>query len=324
MRALVAFAGVLLLGLSTAGHAKTIKTFEVGGWSAGAYTDEGKFSHCAGTAGYNSGIHVTVLIGRKYNWGVGFSNPAWRLTPGAEIPLAYVIDGGDVQQVTAKAISPTGVIVGFGGNSDRFQNFSRGRVLRIAASDQVFTFNLTDTSRLLPMLLNCVNEQVSPAPVRAAVTRPELRADAMVFAANLLSEAGVTGFRIATSNELPDIKADVVWVAGDVVGTVNVLPVILPRQIDELKALMVGTRAKECKGTFFSGSMPDDSGDSRLVRVFTTCQTDKTTTTDYYLVVPRKAGGYYMMRTMTEGKSETPAKEVDANIRKAVFKVLPK
>lgn len=323
MRALVAFASALLIGWSTAGHAKTIKTFEVGGWSAGAYTEDGKFSHCAGTAGYNSGIYVTVLISRKYSWGVGFSNPSWRLTPGTEIPLAYVIDGGDVQQVTAKAISPTGVLVGFGGNSDRFRNFSRGRVLRIAASDQVFTFNLTDTSRLLPVLLNCVNEQVNPAPARAAVSRPELRADAMVFAANLLSEAGVTGFRIATSNELPEIKADVVWVAGDVVGTINVLPSIQSQQVDELKSLMVGTRAKECKGTFFSGSMPDDNGDGRVVRVFTTCQSDKTLT-DYYLMVPRKAGGYYMMRTMTEGKSEAPAKEVDANIRRAVFKVLPK
>jgi hypothetical protein len=46
--------------------------------------------------------------------------------------------------------------------------------------------------------------------------------------------------------------------------------------------------------------------------------------TSYYLAVPRKAGGIYILRTMTTAGSEKPAKEADASIRKAVFSAVPK
>ena len=91
--------------------------------------------------------------------------------------------------------------------------------------------------------------------------------------------------------------------------------------------MVIGGEAKGCKGMFFSGSIPDD-GKEQMLRVFTTCQVKETSATIYYLAVPRKAGGIYILRTMTaagaSAEAEKPAKEADAGIRKAVFTAVPK
>jgi hypothetical protein len=325
--------GLCLISLQAA-DAGTLKRFKVGSWDSGAYSDgtRGKFTHCAGSAKYDSGIIVTLIINKEYNWGVAFSHPAWNLTQGMDIDLAYVVDGGEARKTTAKAVSNKQALIGFGGSTDRFKEFSRGYVLKVAAADQLFTFNLTDTSKLLPALLSCVTQQLNPTPVLAssanpaptpAVQRPDFKAEATVIAANLLSQAGVTGFRIATADELPELKADAVWVAADIIGTINVFPTIATKDLDEVRSIIIGGDAKTCKGTFFSGSIPDDGKDNQLTRVFTTCQV-KETSTSYYLAVPRKAGGVYILRTMTTAGSEKPAKEADASIRKAVFSAVPK
>jgi hypothetical protein len=243
------------------------KRFKVGSWESGAYSDGtlGKFTHCAGSAKYDSGIIVTLIINKEYNWGVAFSHPAWNLTQGTDIDLAYVVDGGEARKTTAKAVSNKQALIGFGGSTDRFKEFSRGYVLKVAAADQLFTFNLTDTSKLLPALLSCVTQQLNPTPVLAspanpapAVPRADFKAEATVIAANLLSQAGVTGFRIVTADELPEPRADAVWVAAGVTGTINIFPTIAIKDLDEVRSTIIGGTAKTCKGTFFSGSIPDD------------------------------------------------------------------
>jgi hypothetical protein len=105
-------------------------------------------------------------------------------------------------------------------------------------------------------------------------------------------------------------------------GTINIMPTVAPRDFDDLRSMVIGGDAKGCKGMCFSGSIPDD-GKEQLIRVFTTCQAKETAATIYYLAVPRKAGGIYILRTMTAAGalagSEKPVKEADAGIRKAVF-----
>ncbi|SDT13160.1 hypothetical protein [Bradyrhizobium canariense] len=334
MRRILGLAAIICWIAFQPSEAAQLKHFKVGAWDSGAYSDgpQGKFSHCAGSASYNSGVIVTLLINREYKWGVAFSHPAWNLTPGTDINLAYVVDGGEPRATTAKVVSNKQALIGFGGDSDRFKEFSRGYFLRIAAANQVFTFNLTDTAKLLPALLNCVTQQLNPAPVLASTAtrtaapvgqRGDFRAEATVITANLLSQAGITGFRIATAQEFPELKADAIWAASNVIGTINILPTATAKDLDELRSAVIGNDAKACKGMFFSGSIPDD-GKEQLIRVFSTCQVKDVSATNYYLAVPRKAGGIYILRTMTASGSEKPAKEADASIRKAVFTALPK
>lgn len=322
---------IALVSSSNNSWAAMLQKFQVGEWSGGAYSEDGsrKFSHCAGTTFYNSGIFVTLIVGRTYQWGVQFTNPAWNFMPGSKIELAYVVDDGEPRPAVGTALTANRVLIGFGGDVKGFQNFSRGRVLKIAAAQKVFTFNLTDTSKLLPALLNCVNSRMNPAPAVAKSSTPatnsDHRAEAAVIAANLLSQAGISGFRLATSGELPEIKADAIWVAQDAIGSINVMPSVQSKDLDEVRSIIIGSDAKACKGTFFSGSIADDGDQSnqQLTRVFTTCQVKDLPVTNYYMAVPRKAGEMYFIRTMSSGLSEKPAKEADGNIRKAVFTALP-
>jgi hypothetical protein len=337
----VLFALGALMGLVAPppGQAAQLKHFKVGSWEGGAYSDDSlrnKFSHCAGSASYKNGAIVTLIINKEYKWGVAFANPAWKLTPGANLDLAYVVDGGEPRATTAKAVSNNQALIGFGDDSARFKEFSRGYQLRVAAANQVFTFDLTDTAKLLPALLNCVTQQISPIAVTASAPTaapapaphsPELRAEAIVIAANLLSQTGISGFRIATPGEFPELKADAVWTAPDVMGTINIMAGAAQKDLDNIRSMVIGSEAKGCKGVFFSGSIPDD-GKEQLIRVFTTCQEKEASATIYTLAVPRKAGGIYILRTMTAAGastgSEKPVKEADAGIRKAVFTAVPK
>ena len=83
------FALAVLVGLVALppGQAAEMKHFKVGSWEAGAYSDDSlrnKFSHCAGSASYKSGLVVTLIINREYKWGVAFANPKWNLKAGLQ------------------------------------------------------------------------------------------------------------------------------------------------------------------------------------------------------------------------------------------------
>ena len=238
----------------------------------------------------------------------------------------------------AYAISAEHVTVPLQDSTELFARFRRGNVLRVAAADQVFSFNLTGTSQLLPILLRCALQNGNPAivtnpfeksrpivekakPSTTPADRSAERAEATILAANLLSQAGIQGFVLLDQSELPDVKADAKWRSENLFGTITVVPDIQPSQISEVPSVLIGGAAKACKGTFLSGAIPDESKNS-FARIFTTCNNGKDTTTVYYLAVPRKAGGAYIMTTAAVG-SEVPAKEADSNIRTAAYKVLP-
>ncbi len=117
MYKLIGIAALFCLTTLQPGQAAPLKHFKVGSWEAGAYSDDGlrnKFSHCAGSVTYKSGIIVTLIINREYKWGVALANPAWNLKPGADVAVAYVVDGGEPRATTAKVVSNNQVLIGFG------------------------------------------------------------------------------------------------------------------------------------------------------------------------------------------------------------------
>ena len=83
---LFAICGVVLAltgGLRSA-SAELMYNFQVGTWSAGAYTKQNarQFNHCAASANYNSGILMSFSVSRTFAWSMGFAHPSWRLTQG--------------------------------------------------------------------------------------------------------------------------------------------------------------------------------------------------------------------------------------------------
>jgi hypothetical protein len=143
-----------------------LSSFAVGNWSVSAFSAPGSMDldFCAGEVPYDNGITLGFRVTRDYQWSMALFNSAWRLTPGSTYSLAYSIDYSGTTGTTGIAISGTGVRVPLAPDVGLFKRFMLGNRLNVVAASQSFGFNLTDTSKLLPDLLSCVESYVGAAP----------------------------------------------------------------------------------------------------------------------------------------------------------------
>lgn len=339
MRRAAIVAGLLL---ASPLEAAPMQNFRVNQWFAGSYSNDTTkmFSHCAAQARYNSGVLMLFSIGRNYDWNLSFAHPDWNLTQGEKFPIEFVVDGMSPVSAQAVAIHKDQVKVPLPDSVPLFQKFRKGNRLTVAAAGQTFHFSLTDTAQLLPALMRCVAANVplppgsmaknpfaaaNTAPLDASAPRSSVSShgEATALMANVLSRSGIPGFELIAPAEIPtSLKADAVWKAGKTVGT---LQIVESSKLQDVPAQLIASDAKSCRGEYFSGSAPDENGDGSVARVFTGCRSKETTTTIYYVAVPRPKGGFYLFATLDDGRGEAgtqPAKELDASIRKAVFQTV--
>lgn len=154
--------------------------YKSGNWDGGAYGDGVAFSHCAISADYKSGIRLHFAIDRNYLWRMGFSHENWTMQDGETVPIRYQIDKNEVNSVSANVITPNFVMAELIAKDYLFNQFRRGRVLKVEAGGQNYSFSLTGTSRALSRTLKCVNDYLdysvpvagapalAPAPVAKA------------------------------------------------------------------------------------------------------------------------------------------------------------
>lgn len=268
------------------------------------YTQNGTktFNHCAADVGYNSGIYVVFAIGRSFSWSMGFANPAWHLNVGAEYDIAFSIDGGSPISAKATAIGASQVEVPLEDSTELFDQFRKGHFLKVAAANQVFGFDLAGTSAVLSALLNCVRKELIPVMANpfeprsqtAAVShetpsRQVEQAEASIVLANVLSAASLQGFRVGSTDQANKLGADAVWTANNLIGTVRIFDDIQINDPD-IRADVIASDAKACKGSFASGALPDTDGTGE-VRLFTACGTAGQDLTIYYVAVVRPPKG---------------------------------
>ncbi|MGD0635224.1 MAG: hypothetical protein ABSA13_13265 [Beijerinckiaceae bacterium] len=122
------------------------------------------FDHCVGETLYRNGITLAFGVTRTFQWSMAFFDPAWQLTPGTSYPLAFTIDRSQPDMATAIAISANTVVVPLAPDVALFKRFMKGEKLTVEAASEAFVFDLTDTSKLLPDLLRCVESYVGTAP----------------------------------------------------------------------------------------------------------------------------------------------------------------
>jgi hypothetical protein len=332
MKALLAFSALTLgVLIGSSAHGGTLRNFQVANWYAGAYSFDGTrtFSHCAGGTTYNSGITVIFSINRGYAWSMGFWNPQWRLAKGDQYDIAFSIDGSPTIYAKAYAVTSEQAQAALADSSELFSRFRRGNMLQVSSANQVFSFSLNGTSALLPALLTCVQQGTTPVgtnpfaaqqtPTRAQHSRASFQAEAALTAANVLGATGIEKFSFGSLEDAAKLKADAVWTAGSLVGTIKIAERV---KLDDpnIPSILIGEDAKACKGAFLSGSLPDSDGKAML-RIFTSCQEEKRNLTIYYLAVTRPRGGIYLFTTMSDGAQEA-VKEADSGLRTAVFKAV--
>lgn len=324
------------------------ESFHIGGWSGGAYTSDrtGEFTHCAISAAYRSGISVVFVIDPKLQWSMGFVNKRWALGKGSTYDVSYQIDRGPIVNAKALAIGTDMVRIRLLDSSKLFEDFQKGYELAVMTQGQTFRFSLTDSSAALSRALSCAIRNAPGASAsttnpfagrnanndpfgRSAtqtlsdpVTAP-FHADAVAFAANLLSVAGVPGYRILSRDELSEglQPYDAVWVAGDVAGTVKVVAAKDASTADEIATIVVALGSSRCKGKFASARLPSADG-SGSVRIKSACQTAESTTQDENIIVARRGGGHYNLGIFSIGQevipelvSGTSGKLLDATLR---------
>ena len=302
----------------------------IGNWTAGAYSDDssGRFSHCGALGSYKNGVLMLFMVNRNYEWAVAFSSPTFSLQKGQTIRVGLSLDESAEEAVQAYAIDRNYVRISLAPTSDLFKRFMRGNLLRLIAADQSFSFNLDDTSKLLPFLLKCVHDRLNPAPLQAqnnpkapnpsSGTEPDLRAEVTSLAANLLSEAGVKGFRLTPD---PSRATSVTWSSPGSRGALLVMIDPNVRRPSDLTPRLISIAAEKCKGKFMSGAMPEENG---AARSFSSCQVGSAEpSTGYYIALERRAGGHYVIMTWpTEGSGQLKESEPDKDIRNAAYRVL--
>jgi hypothetical protein len=322
-----------LAGVPRTASAELMYNFQVGTWSAGAYTKQNarQFNHCAASASYNSGILMSFSVSRAFAWSMAFAHGSWRLTQGQTYDIAFTVDQMPPLRARAVAIGANMVEVPLADSTELFQRFRQGYQLRVAAAGQVFAFNLTGTSQVLPALLRCVQANLQPAGTTTVAANPfaapapsnttatpgsqgrpaTYRAEALSLAANILGSAGIVGFQIAEGDGFVDAS----WRANNLFGMVRIEPKDPPSLIS---AGMIAVDAAGCKSKFASGSIPASEND--VPRMFTKCGDGDQGYTVFYFILPRKAGGHYVIGTGTSG-AEEPARQVESDIRQATFKL---
>lgn len=175
-----AVAALLLAVSSGAADARgPIRPLRIGNWSGGSYTNDatGAFSHCAVSAPYRSGITFHVSVTRELTWMLGFSHPQWSLVVGRTLPIDLVFDGSGSGRVQGTVRGTDFVVVPMPDDSWLIGNFRHARHMDAFANGVRYAFELKDTSRMLPALVDCVRASAgdpAPAAEPPAVVSPPM------------------------------------------------------------------------------------------------------------------------------------------------------
>ncbi len=307
----------------------------IGNWSGGAYSEglSQRLSHCAVGAPYEHGVTLFFMVNRDYQWAAAFGSQAFDLPAGQTTRVLISVDDGDAEEVQAYAVKRDLARVNLAPSGDLFKKFMRAGKMQLYTKKNVYSFALQDMSRVLPELLKCVRVRLNPTPLRAQGAQPravslpddsavDLRAEVTSLAANLLSEAGVRGFRFHPPSGRS--KVGVNWSAPGMSGTLLVLLDPAVKRPSDATPRLIALAAEHCKGKFASGAMPEENG---AARVFSSCQAGSAEPSmGFYLTVSRAAGGHYVLMTFPQAASASPApstpREADKDIRAAAYRVL--
>lgn len=321
----------------------------IAGWDIGAYTRGDKFSHCAMSTLYRSGITMVFSVSGDYTWRVGWAHDSWSFTKGQSVPVDLYVDNVGPITLRANAVTDKLALAELPPKAALFHLIRRGNRMTVRAGGTNYAFNLDGTYAALTETLACAEryEAVASSSPRSPMPRQqettpqqqpernargstaEERLEATKIVANILSHGELSNFRILTAREIAEMKSsylsssDVVWRAEGVIGTLRIIASSVNATARQIAAAVVSDDTKNCKGQTVSGSTKDEKN-PEVVRVFTGCQDGSDAYQFYYTIVPLDDGAFYLFATASKaapgGKSE--GAKVEAMLRDAVFDVM--
>jgi len=327
---------------------------KVANWYIGAYEQNSKFSHCAMSTPYLSGITMAFSVSGDYSWRVGWGHPSWQFSKGQTVDIVVFVDGAGPFYLKATAVNKELALAELPAKAAVFDVMRKGYLMTVHAVGNVYKFNLDGTYAALTEILSCAERYSTsvasaplapppavkpPAPMvppsatkttSPSVVSADQKLEATKMVANILAQGEMTGFRILSSREVEELKSeyfsgsDVVWRAEGVVGTLRIIPKldgVTPRTI---ATAVVADDLKNCKGQTASGSTKDERSED-VIRMFTACQEGSQSTEQRYTVVPLRDGSFYLFATgsvSSTGEKNNGAAKAEALLRQAVYEVI--
>lgn len=150
--------GVLIAWTGPVGAAK-IESFDIRGWEIEVYTNDrtGKFSNCVAVAEYRNGMVLGFQIMEDFSWNMALFELPMKLRDGQKVEVSYQIDRGSVRRATGTAPERDFIIMPLPDEVELFDQFRRGRMLRVELGGKIASFRLDGTAAMLSALLECAN-----------------------------------------------------------------------------------------------------------------------------------------------------------------------
>ena len=144
--------------VSMAHAAGPFGTIHVGNWIGGAFSDDntGKFSHCAATSTYGSGVSLVVGHNAANSRLLSFASPAVKFNKGDTIPIDVIFDGQAQARLFATANNNIMITAIMPPNVA--QAFQKASLMVATAGRSALQFNLNSTGPLLAVLASCVSK----------------------------------------------------------------------------------------------------------------------------------------------------------------------
>lgn len=128
----------------------------IGGWSLSAHDRAGgKFSHCAISAPYKSGIRMLFSVSGDQSWRVGWTHESWRFTKGQSVDLTLLVDNAGPFPLKAIAATENLALAELPAREELFEVMRRGTRMTVRAMGNTYAFNLDGTYAALTEVLNC-------------------------------------------------------------------------------------------------------------------------------------------------------------------------
>lgn len=138
----------------------------VAGWRMGAYDRDGKFSHCAMSAPYKSGITMVFSVSDDFSWRVGWAHSTWRFKTGQGVDLTLFVDNVGPFSLRAEAQTESLAVAELPAREALFDLMRNGNRMTVRTHGNTYAFNLDGTYAALTEILKCVvrHAEVAAAP----------------------------------------------------------------------------------------------------------------------------------------------------------------
>ncbi|MEG6508724.1 hypothetical protein V6C03_07050 [Methyloligella sp. 2.7D] len=305
--------------------------FQSGNWYGNAnYEDDGSFRDCTMTATYQSGITLGFIISRDYDWGMVLVNDGWNLKVGSAQDISLEIDDRPKISAIAKVIDSKGIVIPLENSDEVLDAMRHGHLLTVHTGSGDLEFELHGSSTAIQALATCVKQQLAmeknggpgggafadlqaePDEAEADDTKLFHGSEAIVFASNLLADAGITDYTMLDPDKNPLSGFDVVWTySNGLIGALTGYKNMQDVDLDEAADIMISDDAKSCTGNFSSGKkMAGPVGSVNIRRLYTACRGDADPIEIHYTLFKTPAGHIIQIAHIRLDDKQVPPDEL--------------